>query len=86
MESVTAGNLVGTLESEFYLGKGDVDQSGQNIVGLRTNGSGQLEYKESGGAWTPISAGGFDVDTILVDDVTGAVLTDDVTHNVLVDE
>jgi hypothetical protein len=86
MDKTTAGNLIGTLEDEFYIGKGDITQSGQNIVGLRTNGSGQLEYKESGGSWIPISAGGFDVDTILVDDVTGAVLTDDVTHNVLVNE
>jgi hypothetical protein len=84
MGNVKAGNLEGTLQEEFYIGKGDIDTPGQNIIGLRTDGSGNAEYKEAGGSWKPFSS--FDVDSILVDDVTGEVLTDDVLGNVLVRE
>lgn len=87
MEKAKASNLQGTFENEFYIGKGDIEVSGQPIIGVRTSATGIGQYRNSGDIWRDFSSGGgFDVDTILVDDVTGAVLADDVTGNVLVNE
>lgn len=76
----------GTTSSEFYIGLGDIEVLGQPIIGFRTN-NGIAEYREAGDSWKPIaSAGSFDEDTILTDDVTGDVMVDDITGNVMVDE
>lgn len=83
MDKAIAGNLEGTLNEEFFVGKGDITLVGQNIIGIRTNGTGGAEYREAGGAWKPFTS--FAVDTIMTDNVTGAVLVDDNTGNVIVE-
>ena len=76
----------GTSSSEFYIGLGDIEVSGQPIIGFRTN-AGVAEYREAGDSWKPLaSTGGFDEDTILTEDVTGDVIVDDITGNVMVNE
>lgn len=83
--SAPVKKIKGTSQNEFYIGLGDITQAGENIIGFRTNGSGIAEYREAGDVWKPlVAAGSFDVDTILVDDVTDEVLVDDIANNVLV--
>lgn len=78
-----SSNLSGTHSDEFYLGKGDIDDPGADVIGVRTNGSGEAEYKEAGGVWQPFGSGaGFDVDTILTS-AAGEVLVNQ-DGNVLV--
>jgi hypothetical protein len=79
--------VVGTTSPEFYIGVGDITVEGSNIVGLRSN-NGIAEYKNAGGDWVPLSAGGVmpDSDILMVDDIVGNALDDDIGLQVLVNE
>ena len=49
------GDLKGTLEKEFYIGKGNPDSEASSIIGVKTSSLGKAEYKDSGGPWTPLT-------------------------------
>ena len=48
----------GTTSSEWIIGPGDIDTPSDEAVGVRTSATGELEVKESGGAWEPFTGGG----------------------------
>ena len=47
--------LDGTTRDTFQIGNGDLDTASDPAVGMRTTATGDIEVKESGGAWVPLA-------------------------------
>ena len=50
----------GTTSPEWVIGPGDIDVLGSEAVAFRTTATGQVEYREAGGAWVTLPSGDMD--------------------------